>query len=623
MKRTSAGTAICFLVLALGVAGCGGGGGGGGGASAGSGVGGVVGGSTAGGVGSGQRGPLALKADQMERDLAAEHVPDGLVVDVVHDSQGQDVGHFNLGDSAIWTGIHAAAESMRYRATKSPEALIACEKAARALHDLHAITDEPGLLTRGFAEPKYLPKSRPGKGIYAKYNWIDEGIMSRDQYTGWFYGVGFAWDSIQDPVLRQQLSDDVRAIAQRLMRDDLALITQRNGQTIHHFNLRPDNFGGDRLNPAASSQIQWPLTLFVQGQTMDPLLVAAIKATPKPPLRAGEALRALTIFSVASRITGDPSIEAFYRNELIQRRGYLDAVERYLLLQEDLLEGNNLKTAVQGLRLLGGALADIWQNYVLSQSSPGIAKIATLPLVRAALDGFMAALGRAITYAHNPAKQGQISKALADARAAVALMQLAGLRKQAQGLDQFLTTYGPFINHAGLMMASDSLRSYVGNNLNFLALTSLLHSDGNASNHVRYQGLLQRAWKIVSDESNAFDNLIHAGFGPSAGPRDLVDSLSSLRQFPADRVATYVDNSAAQGLRVSPWPDRFGKVGNIAVDPFPLSKRPFDRFLWQEHPRTIKGGFQPASGSSMVMSGNGFLAAYWLGRWKNLIAASD
>ena len=61
---------------------------------------------------------------------------------------------------------------------------------------------------------------------------------------------------------------------------------------------------------------------------------------------------------------------------------------------------------------------------------------------------------------------------------------------------------------------------------------------------------------------------------------------------------------------VSPWPDRFGRVGNSAVDPFWVDERAPHHFIWQEDPRKIVSG----SNGNEVHYGLGYVLAYWMGR---------
>ncbi len=80
-----------------------------------------------------------------------------------------------------------------------------------------------------------------------------------------------------------------------------------------------------------------------------------------------------------------------------------------------------------------------------------------------------------------------------------------------------------------------------------------------------------------------------------------------------------VVNAAGDGLPgvvVSRWPDRFGRGGNHAIDPFPVDRRSAHHWIWQEHPCTIRSG---SNSSAEDRSGGGFLLPYWLGRRAGLI----
>lgn len=168
--------------------------------------------------------------------------PHGGLVNVIfpHGSTAQPVGYDDQKNSAIWTGAYLAAEAFRYASTQDPEekreALENARGAAKTLDLFLKVTGSRNILAR-FAGPLdetsvYLSGWDPGKcekvqtldqaHVCCKANdcfvsdtmgdlfWL--GSTSRDQYTGWFFGMGIAYRLIDDPDLRQMIRDDVKTL---------------------------------------------------------------------------------------------------------------------------------------------------------------------------------------------------------------------------------------------------------------------------------------------------------------------------------------------------------------------------------------------------------------------------
>src|ERR1039458_7392055 len=81
---------------------------------------------------------LAISAN-----IQARHMPFATLLDPIYaaPTSGQIVGYTRCGDSALWTGAYLAAESFRYNATRSADAL---QNVKSALAGLKALTDVTG-----------------------------------------------------------------------------------------------------------------------------------------------------------------------------------------------------------------------------------------------------------------------------------------------------------------------------------------------------------------------------------------------------------------------------------------------------------------------------------------------
>jgi hypothetical protein len=155
---------------------------------------------------------LASEADAIaiSKNIRARHMPFGTIMDPIFaapDSE-QIVGYTHCGDSAIWTGHYLAAEAFRYNVTRSPEAL---DNVRVALAGIESLLDVTGtnLLSRCLI-PMTSPyaqaiiKEEASHGVYLNtqfhFYWI--GGTSRDQYSGVFFGLGVAYDLVDDPQVR-------------------------------------------------------------------------------------------------------------------------------------------------------------------------------------------------------------------------------------------------------------------------------------------------------------------------------------------------------------------------------------------------------------------------------------
>lgn len=213
----------------------------------------VTGGATAPGGTPGGSGPLLQKAIAFQSLMAKQHLPNGLAQDVTLDASGQVVAR--SGPSrCLWTGFYAASQAMRFQTTGEPDALQAMETSLWALHNLQEITGTPGVICRGFDEPRFQ-QGIQGSGRFSQFNY-DRGSPSRDQYAGWFYGVGMCWNEIRDPALKAALETDVRAVCDSLMANNLVMKAPWDGQVRKFFNLNPDGINVDGVTAQS-----WPRSM--------------------------------------------------------------------------------------------------------------------------------------------------------------------------------------------------------------------------------------------------------------------------------------------------------------------------------------------------------------------------
>src|SRR4051812_1688990 len=157
----------------------------------------------------------ASEADALaiSANIQAKHLPFGTILDPIYvsPSSAQIVGYTRCGDSALWTGAYLAAESFRYKVTRSADAL---NRVKAALAGLKALTDVTGdnRLARcmAMADSPYaagIAKEEANNAVHQNAPWIWIGNTSRDQVVGAFFGLGAAFDMVDDDGVKSGVSE--------------------------------------------------------------------------------------------------------------------------------------------------------------------------------------------------------------------------------------------------------------------------------------------------------------------------------------------------------------------------------------------------------------------------------
>jgi hypothetical protein len=193
----------------------------------------------------------AAEADALtiSQTIQQRHLPHGLLLDPVFAApeSTQIVAYSRGGDAAIWTGHYLAAESFRYQVTGAPEALA---NVKRALAGIRLLVDVTGnnLLAR-CAFPLSWPyaqsvlQEEQRHGIYYRvlngemYAWV--GNTSRDQYSGVFFGLGVAYDFVEDQQVHAEIKDLVTRLLDHLL-DNGWLVKPPNGEISTTFTGHPE-----------------------------------------------------------------------------------------------------------------------------------------------------------------------------------------------------------------------------------------------------------------------------------------------------------------------------------------------------------------------------------------------
>jgi hypothetical protein len=195
--------------------------------------------------------------------IRQRHMPNGTIIDPIFASRigNEIVSYTRGGDSATWTGHYLAAEAFRYKVTASADALANVWAALRGIRSLRIVTGTD-LLARclvptDWAFASSITHEEAGHGIYSgmvdgqSYKWV--GHTSRDQYTGVFFGLGVAYDMVEDTAVRAFIQTEVTALLAFLLDNNWSVVMpDRSVSTV--FWGRPDQQlsflqVGRRVNP--------------------------------------------------------------------------------------------------------------------------------------------------------------------------------------------------------------------------------------------------------------------------------------------------------------------------------------------------------------------------------------
>jgi uncharacterized protein (TIGR03437 family) len=183
---------------------------------------------------------LAISAN-----IQARHFPYSTLLDPIFDSPtgNQIVNYTRCGDSALWTGHYLAAEAFRYKVTGSADALA---NAKRAYTGIQYMVDVTGnnvlarcLVPQNSPYAQMIQSEEAHNGVYQSPPnfWI--GNTSRDQYSGALFGLGVAYDLIDDASLKASISDLVSRMV-RFLVDHAWSVVLRDGTVTTSFVNRPD-----------------------------------------------------------------------------------------------------------------------------------------------------------------------------------------------------------------------------------------------------------------------------------------------------------------------------------------------------------------------------------------------
>lgn len=174
--------------------------------------------------------------------IQARHLPFGAILDPIYDSatSTQIIGYTRCGDSALWTGAYLAAEAFRYKVTQSTNALNNVKAALAGLKGLADVTGDNRLARcMAPASSPYaagIQTEEAGNSIHQNPPWIWVDNTSRDEVVGAFFGLGAAYDLVDDATVKSGIGD----LATRLLGFVAHHQWSPNDDLSNTFLLRPE-----------------------------------------------------------------------------------------------------------------------------------------------------------------------------------------------------------------------------------------------------------------------------------------------------------------------------------------------------------------------------------------------
>lgn len=202
---------------------------------------------------------LAISAN-----IQARHLPFGTILDPIFTTPTGDqiTAYTRCGDSALWTGAYLAAEAFRYRVTRSADAFRNVKGALAGLKSLADVTGDNRLarciVAANSPYAAGIAAQESSNTIHQNPPWIWVDNTSRDQIVGAFFGLGVAFDVVDDPAVRQDVSDLTTRLIGFISRHNWS----PNDDITSSFELRPEELQmllqvARHVNPASS--VEGPL----------------------------------------------------------------------------------------------------------------------------------------------------------------------------------------------------------------------------------------------------------------------------------------------------------------------------------------------------------------------------
>lgn len=185
-------------------------------------------------------------------------------------NKGKVVSVHHFGDAAIWSGTYLASQAFRYSVMKDSEALASVKNSLNGIENLLGVNGFTGLLSRAAAPINSLF----GKSIkktkhttvsnYKGERWINyhgnRNGISRDQYSGVFFGLSLAYDHVDDPAVKKKAAYLIKIMLDYIIKNNWLVHEDRGDLTVPK-----------RISGRTSFPTQW---FMINYQRLNMLLIA-------------------------------------------------------------------------------------------------------------------------------------------------------------------------------------------------------------------------------------------------------------------------------------------------------------------------------------------------------------
>ena len=186
-------------------------------------------------------GPLHDKAEQYDNWNAKHNQPfygGQLAVNFTDNTYEKAFFHYGYDDSVLWTGVYLGSQALRYALTADPRAKENAIKAVKTLDGNLHVTGAKGYIARYWGSQKSFPYYSDAfcesfidchkitKGKYAGDFWMGS-TTSKDQYSGWFFGMSLAYSYIDDQETKRIIKEDVLEIVDTLIEHNWIILNEK------------------------------------------------------------------------------------------------------------------------------------------------------------------------------------------------------------------------------------------------------------------------------------------------------------------------------------------------------------------------------------------------------------
>lgn len=597
----------------------------------------------------------AILMDDLLQDVFLDPIPGssepGLLVARRKERAFSENSSEERGDSATWLSYYTAAQALRLEARPlDSQAQGNLERGFRALHALHQVTGQPGVIAR-YADPDgnwRFQHPIDGSWRAGRMKEVDatgrpqfeewaRSVISEDVTTAFCFAVGVGYAHILDPGLKRQIGEDLRAVARHFLQHDFAIVTDGRRVDLNPYlgitdielesyltEFLSEETGG--LEPALRAYDQFRLLRDQYNQLVEYTEIAQLltfgcigsfKKIPEPFLsqerdlvqalsnRDKQRLKSLLPTMVPELYGRIFWFRDFLKEELRTVRKAFDCVGRL----------PNTDPGARFSRILSFADLVVTQlDDLLSKLPPSVSGLKEIR--------FHAA--HAIASAH---LLGVARSIWPEEFGAAYERALFGAEKRLlwvmETWDEVPEVWATLI---GGDQAADKQRSSVRHR-SFLALWNLIRMEKNEGIRAVYRRVFEHGWKANSDEGNAFYEIMRQTASTTiTGNRetDLGVAEWGLALLPVlnTGVAKPVWDSIRNELDtvgggVLDW-DVSRARGRVR-DPLPPNLRSGQMFLWQRNPREV--GYE-AESEGRIFPSVDYLLPYWMARASGLLLSN-